>query len=145
MATRKFNPRAGDPVVYIQLQAEENLALLMEGNEEQQLEGVRALNFLAVGHHGYGVGEDICGLFFHYACQLPPYLRTAVNSNRFEGQVLAAVLKLIQSIELEDEITTLDEATGGALEELLKERPDSVCKDELLFVLRQVSLLAYMY
>ena len=145
VATRKFNPRVGDPAVYIPLQVEEKTVLLMEGNEEQQLEAVRALDFLAHRHNGWTLEDDITGLFFHYTCQLLPYLCTAVNSNRFEGQVLAAVLKLIQSIELEDEITTLDEATGGALEELLKERPDSVCKDELLFVLRQVSLLAYMY
>ena len=139
VATRKFNPRAGDPAVYIPLQVEEKMVLLMEGSEEQQLEAVRALDFR------YGVGDDICGLFFHYACQQLPYLRTAVNSNRFEGQVLAAVLELIRNIELEDEIKTLDEATGGALEELLTERPEGVCDDELLFVLRQVSLLAYMY
>jgi hypothetical protein len=56
--------------------------------------------------------------------------------------VLAAVLELIQNIELEDDIKMLDEATGGALEELLSERPDSLSDDELLFVLRQVSLPA---
>ena len=145
VATRKFNPRAGDPAVYIPLQVEEKTVLLMEGNEEQQLEAVRALDFLAHRHNGWTLEDDITGLFFHYTCQLLPYLCTAVNSNRFEGQVLAAVLKLIQSIELEDEIKTLDEATGGALEELLTERPEGVCDDELLFVLRQVSLLAYMY
>ena len=118
VATRKFNPRAGDPVVYIRLQAEENMALLTEGNEEQQLEGVRALGFLADGHNGYMVGDCIRGLFFHYTCQLPPYLRTAVNSDRFEGQVLAAVLELIQNIEYQLE----DENEGaqhlGQLEEL---------------------------
>ena len=46
VATRKFNPRAGDPAVYIPLQAEENMARLMEGSEEEQLEGVQALDFI---------------------------------------------------------------------------------------------------
>ena len=31
VATRKYNPRAGDPEVYIRLQAEGKMALLMEG------------------------------------------------------------------------------------------------------------------
>ena len=42
--------------------------------------------------------------------------------------MLAAVLELIRNIELEDEIETLDEATGGALEELLTERPEGVSR-----------------
>ena len=142
VATRKFNPRAGDPAVYIPLQAEENMARLMEGSEQEQLDGVRALDFLAYSHVGYGLEDYISKLFIQSTCDVLPLLRTAVNSNRFEGQVLAAVLELIQNIELEDEIKMLDEATGGALEELLSERPDSVSDDELLFVLRQVSLPA---
>jgi len=103
VATRKFNPRAGDPAVYIPLQVEEKTVLLMEGNEEQQLEAVRALDFLADKHNDYAVGDYIEQLFFHHTCQQLSYLRTAVNSNRFKGQVLAAVLELIQHIKLEDE------------------------------------------
>ena len=57
VATRKFNPRAGDPAMYIRLQAEENMALLMEGSEEEQLEGVRALDFLAWSHTCYHYEE----------------------------------------------------------------------------------------
>ena len=120
VATRKFNPRAGDPAVYIPLQVEEKTVLLMEGNEEQQLEAVRALDFLADKHNDYALGDYIEQLFFHYTCQLLPYLRTAVNSNRFEGQVLAAVLELIQNIEYQ--LEDVDENEGaqhlGQLEEL---------------------------
>ena len=102
VATRKFNPRAGDPAVYIRLQAEENMARLMEGSEEEQLEGVQALDFMAWGHVGYKQAEYHHELFIQATHQLLPSLRTAVISNRFKGQVLAAVLELIQHIKLEE-------------------------------------------
>ena len=103
VATRKYNPRAGDPEVYIRLQAEENLALLMEGSEEQQLDGVRGLDFLAWSHDCYNRTDYHHDLFVQAARDLLPSLRTAVKSNRFEGKVRAAVLELIDHIELETE------------------------------------------
>ena len=103
VATRKYNPRAGDPEVYIRLQAEDKLALLMEGSEEQQLDGVRGLDFLAWSHNGFSFGNYHHDLFVQATRDLLPSLRTAVKSNRFEGKVLAAVLELIEHIELEDE------------------------------------------
>ena len=103
VATRKFNPRAGDPAVYIPLQAEENMARLMEGSEEEQLDRARALEFMAWSHTCYHYEEYHHELFIQATHQLLPSLRTAVISNRFKGQVLAAVLELIQHIKLEDE------------------------------------------
>ena len=103
VATRKFNPRAGDPAVYIPLQAEENMARLMEGSEQEQLEGVEALDFMAWEHTGYKQAAYHHELFIQATHQLLPSLRTAVDSNRFKGQVLAAVLELIQHIKLEGE------------------------------------------
>ena len=103
VATRKYNPRAGDPEVYIRLQAEDKLALLMEGSEEQQLDGVRGLDFLAWSHDCYNRTDYHHDLFVQAARDLLPSLRTAVKSNRFEGKVRAAVLELIEHIELETE------------------------------------------
>ena len=103
VATRKFNPRAGDPAVYIPLQAEENMARLMEGSEQEQLEGVQALDFMAYAHNGWNCTDYHRELFIQATRERLPSLRMAVNSNRFKGQVLAAVLELIQHIKLEDE------------------------------------------
>ena len=79
------------------------MARLMEGSEEEQLQGVQALDFMAWEHTFYKFEEYHHELFIQSTHQLLPSLRTAVNSNRFKGQVLAAVLELIQHIKLEDE------------------------------------------
>ena len=118
VATRKYNPRAGDPEVYIRLQAEEKMALLMEGSEEQQLDGVLGLDFLAWSHNAYAIKDYHHDLFIRATRDLLPSLRTAVKSNRFEGKVLAAVLALIQHLNLlwdENEQTTVSAARGEAV------------------------------
>ena len=117
VATRKYNPRAGDPEVYIRLQAEDKMALLMEGSVEQQLEGARGLNFLACTHEGYMV-EDFChDLFIQHTRDLLPSLRTALKSNRFGRKVLAAVLELIQ--HLDENVVDENEHELAQLEEKL--------------------------
>ena len=98
VATRKFNPRGGDPAVYIRLQAEDNMALLMEGSEEQQLRGARGLDFLAYAHNGWNCTDYHREIFIQVTRERLPSLRTAVLSNRFKWQVLAAVLELIKHI-----------------------------------------------
>ena len=75
----------------------------MEGSEGQQLQGAQALDFLAYAHNGWNCTDYHRELFIQATHQLLPSLRTAVDSNRFKGQVLAAVLELIQHIKLEGE------------------------------------------
>jgi len=72
----------------------------MEGSEEQQLDGVLGLDFLAWSHNAYAIKDYHHDLFIQATRDLLPSLRTAVKSNRFEGKVLAAVLALIQHLNL---------------------------------------------
>ena len=122
VATRKYNPRAGDPDAYIRLQAEDKLALLMDGSEEQQLDGVRGLDFLAWSHNGFSFGNYHHDLFVQTTRDLLPSLRTAVKANRFEGKVLAAVLELIEHIELAVVLELIEHIELGDENEQLEEK-----------------------
>ena len=54
VSTRKFNPRAGDPVVYTRLMVKEQAQLLAIGNEEEQRAAVRTLNALCLDLRDHG-------------------------------------------------------------------------------------------
>ena len=107
VATRKFNPRAGDPEVYIRLQAEENVTLLAKGSDDQ-LTAIRGLNFLWTWCEDYFCDDKtFCDIGFKAVCGLLPSLRTAAQSNSVKENVLEEVLELINNLEFElNEIET---------------------------------------
>ena len=108
VATRKFNPRAGDPEVYIRLQAEENMTLLADGSDDQ-LTAVRGLNFLWTWCDGYVCDDKtFCDIGFEAVSGLLPSLRTAAQSNRVKEDVLEEVMELINNLELELNETETD-------------------------------------
>ena len=102
VATRKFNPRAGDPKVYLPLQAMEQveqIQLLAEGNDYEQSMAIQGLAFLAGCNRSYELPQFSYDFGYETVCDLLPLLRIAAQSNSLKETVLAGLHKLINDVE----------------------------------------------
>ena len=150
-ATRKFNPRAGDPKVYLRLQAMEQIEQIQlpmeqsEGNDEQLCprRAIRGLRFLAgcgnlSGYFDFQgteyVDYDLDGSGYEAVRDLLPVLRrVAAQSNNLQEKVPAELHELINDVERLPDEKLADERLLQLEEELSQNQSNPVPGRESLW------------
>ena len=143
VATRKFNPRAGDPKVYLRLQAMEQIEQIQlpmeqsEGNHEQLCprRAIRGLRFLAgcgnlSGHFDFQgtqyVDYDLDESGYEAVRSLLPVLRVIAQSCSLQEKVPAELHELINDVERLPDEKLADERLAQLEEELSQDQSDPV-------------------